>query len=324
MESSRSTHTCTDGNISSLLKVCIRNGVTCCWKGCANALSGAATFFVALLGLLILPKSAADAYFLNEEEKAVALYRMVQHSSSEVDSKFSISQAISAFKTDYLWPLYMLIGFCYGITLFSISNFLPLIIERLGYGTVKTNLLTVAPNIVGSVFLMLVSFSSDFFRERSIHIAVMVTISSIGFVILACINISEHIAVGYFACFMLCVGGFIPSPLLYSWFNNNTPDENKRAILTSFLVSTANMMGIVSSNIFTPATAPDYNMASIICAAFGFAGAVLSLALGFYMKYDNARRNRAQGVVLKAGDIPTSELKNGWRHAEWRWMGGIP
>ena len=313
-----------DGNIFSLLKVCIRKGVTCCWKGCPNALSGAATFFVALLGLLILPKSAADAYFLNEEERAVALYRMAQHSSSEVDSRFSISRVISAFKTDYLWPVYMLIGFCFAVIIYSITNFLPLIVARLGYGAVKTNLLTVAPNIVGSVVLMLVSFSSDFFRERSIHIAVMLAIAAIGFVILACINISKHIAVGYFACFLLCVGGFPPSPLLYSWFNNNTPDENQRAIITSFLISSANIMGIVASNIFTPATAPDYNMASIICAAFGFTGSVLSLVLGFYMKYDNARRNRAQEVVLKAGDVPTSELKSGWRHAEWRWMGGIP
>jgi MFS family permease len=285
---------------------------------------GSLTVFAALIALVVLPKSAAKAYFLNEEEKKLAFYRIAYHSSSEVDSKFSFSQAISVFKTDFLWPVYMVIGFCYGVALYSITNFLPQIVQRLGYGTVKTNLFTVAPNIVGAVFLVAVSFSSDFFRERSIHIAAMLCTTATGFVILACINISEHLGVGYFACFLLCIGGFIPSPLLYSWFNNNMPDENKRAILTPFLVSTANIMGIVASNIFTPATAPNYNMASIICASFGFTGAVITLGLGFWMKYDNARRNRTQRVHLKAGDIPTSELKDGWRQPEWRWMGGIP
>lgn len=178
-----------------------------------------------------------------------------------------------------------------------------------------------APNIVSAVFLIGVSFSSDFFRERSIHIALMFCTTATGFVILACINISDHLGIGYFACFLLCIGGFIPSPLLYTWFNNNMPNENKRAILTPFLVSTANIMG---ANIFTPQSAPNYDMASIICACFGFTGAVITLGLGAWMKWDNKRRDREQGVVLKAGDVPTSELKDEWRHPEWRWMGGFP
>jgi hypothetical protein len=289
-----------------------------------TVLIGSLTVSAALLALIVLPKSASQAYFLTDEEKRLAYERISANSSTEVDSKFSFKHAMSAFKTDFLWPVYMVIGFCYGISLYSITNFLPQIVQRLGYGTVKTNLYTVAPNVVGALCLVAVSFSSDFFRERCMHITVMMCTTAVGFVILASINISEHLGAGYFACFLLCIGGFIPSPLLYTWFNNNMPDENQRAIVTPFLVSTANVMGIASSNIFTPATAPDYNMASIINASFGFAGAFLTLCLGLWMKYDNSRRNKAQGVVLKAGDVPTRELRDGWKHAEWRWMGGVP
>lgn len=83
-------------------------------------------------------------------------------------------------------------------------------------------------------------------------------------------------------------------------------------------------MGLVAANIFTEKSAPRYEMASIICACFGFAGMAITLSLGFWMRWDNRRRDKAQGVVLKAGDVATSELKRGQKDPKWRWMGGVP
>jgi MFS family permease len=271
-----------------------------------------------------LPKSAATAYFLNEEEKALAYHRIAVNSSTDVDSKFSFHQAIQVFKEDRLWPVYMIIGFCVGVPLFSVSNFLPQIIARLGYGTVKTNLYTVAPNVVGACCVVFVAFSSDYWGDRSIHLAATLATTAVGFVVLACVDVTKHLGVGYFAAFLLCAGGFITSPLLSTWYNNNTPDENQRAILTPVMVATANAMGLVAANIFTEKSAPRYEMASIICACFGFAGSLIALGLGFWMKFDNNRRDKGQGIVLKAGDVPTSQMKGGQKDPSWRWMGGVP
>jgi len=218
----------------------------------------------------------------------------------------------------------MIIGFCVGVPLFSVSNFLPQIVARLGFDTVKTNLYTVAPNVVGAFCVVCVAFSSDYWGDRSIHLAATLGTTAIGFVVLACVDITAHLQVGYFACFLLCAGGFITSPLLSTWYNNNTPDENQRAVLTPVLVSSANAMGLVAANIFTEKSAPRYEMASIICACFGFAGVAITLGLGFWMKLDNKRRDREQGVKLKAGDVATSELKEGQKSPGWRWMGGVP
>ena len=120
------------------------------------------------------------------------------------------------------------------------------------------------------------------------------------------------------------MGGFIASPLLATWYNNNTPDENQRAILTPVLVSIANAMGLVSSNIFYPSSAPNYVPASAISAAFGGTAALITLGVGLYMKIDNRRRNARQGVNLKAGDVPTNKLVAPYqKDPNWRWMGGI-
>lgn len=289
-----------------------------------DSFKGALTVAGGIIAIIILPKSASKAYFLTEEEKAIAYHRMAANSSTVVDSDFSFRQAIRVFKEDRLWPVYMIIGFCVGVPLFSVSNFLPQIVARLGYDTVKTNLYTVAPNVVGAFCVVCVAFSSDYWGDRSCHLAATLAVTAIGFVVLACVDVTKNLGVGYFACFLLCAGGFITSPLLSTWYNNNTPDENQRAILTPVLVATANAMGLVAANIFTEKSAPRYEMASIICACFGFAGMAITLSLGFWMRWDNRRRDKAQGVVLKAGDVATSELKRGQKDPKWRWMGGVP
>jgi hypothetical protein len=42
------------------------------------------------------------------------------------------------------------------------------------------------------------------------------------------------------------------------------------------------------------------------------------------MRLDNVKRNKAQGVNFKAGDVPTSQMKGGQKDPSWRWMGGVP
>jgi hypothetical protein len=51
------------------------------------------------------------------------------------------------------------------------------IVQRLGYGVMKTNLWTVASNSVGFVVLLYIAKSSDYFRERTYHIVLPLVIS---------------------------------------------------------------------------------------------------------------------------------------------------
>ena len=84
-------------------------------------------------------------------------------------------------------------------------------------------------------------------------------------------------------------------------------------------------MGLVSSNIFRPQDAPNYVPASIISACFGGTGILIVIGVGLYMKFDNRKRNKRQGITLKAGDVPTSDLRPPYqKDPNWRWMGGIP
>lgn len=90
--------------------------------------------------------------------------------------------------------------------------------------------------------------------------------------------------------------------------------------MTSIGVPLANLMGVVSSNIFRNQDAPKYLPALATTAAFGATGCLLTLMLGAWMMADNRRRDRKQGVKLDVRDIPTERLRDGPAAPEFRWF----
>jgi MFS family permease len=164
---------------------------------------GACTFIFSLFALWYLPKSAAEARFLNEEEKALALHRIHVDSSAVVAEEFNLRDSLKIFKYPSTY-CFLSIEICLGVPIQSVSLFLPQIIARLKYDTVKTNLYTVAPNVTGAVMLLVLAFMSDFTRLRSPFIVLGYAFTFIGFIIYAAItDVTAQIHVAYFATFMM-------------------------------------------------------------------------------------------------------------------------
>jgi hypothetical protein len=80
-------------------------------------------------------------------------------------------------------------------------------LQSLGWKCILTlfHKYTVAPSLVAAVFLTLVSYSSDRFRERGLHMAVALIISIIGYTLLIKIDL-DRVGVTYFAIFLTTVG----------------------------------------------------------------------------------------------------------------------
>ncbi|KAK8856705.1 tartrate transporter [Apiospora arundinis] len=283
-------------------------------------IEGAASVLFSIFAFWYLPRDAASARFLGAEEKALAYHRMVVDSSSIVSEKFNFKDSIKIFKypTTYC---FLMIEICLGVPIQSVALFMPQIIQRLGYSTVKTNLYTVAPNVGGAVMLLILAFSSDFLRIRFPFIMLGFTLTFIGFIIYASItDVQAQIQVAYFATFMMVWGTSAPSVLLSTWYNNNIAHEGRRVVLTSVGVPLANVMGLVSSNIFLAKEKPKYETALITTAVFGATGATVAGLLGTYMIFDNHRRNRKAGVKTTARDVPTHKLRDGPSVPEFRWF----
>lgn len=299
----------------------IKSGALPAWKY-LFAIEGSLTILGSLIAFLFLPYNASTAKFLTAEEKQLAFYRIQIDSSSEVNSTFNFREALKIFKHPTSWII-LAIEMCLGIPLQSVSLFLPQIVARLGYSTIKTNLYTVAPNCTGAIMLLLLAYTSDYTRLRFPFVALGFFFTFCGFVIygsLPHVDAPQHIHVAYFACFMMTWGTSAPSVILDVWYNNNIADESRRVLLTSIGVPVANMMGVVSSNIFRPQDAPDYIPALATTAGFGGVGIVLTLGLGGWMMWDNRNRDRRQGVKMRARDVPTERLRDGPGCEDFRWF----
>ncbi|KAJ5691784.1 transporter [Penicillium macrosclerotiorum] len=282
-------------------------------------IEGCGTVLFALFALWYLPRSASEANFLTEEEKELAYLRLQIDSSSVVEEELNIRDAFRVFKHWTSWAI-LAIQICLGVPLQAVQLFLPVIIERLGYSTVKTNLYTVAPNVSGAAMLLILAFASDWTRWRFPFIVLGFLFTFVGFVIYAAIDVQNQLSVAYFASFMMTWGTSAPSVLLDSWYNNNIANEGRRVVLTSIAVPMANLMGVVSSNIFRSQDAPKYFPALITTSVFGGTGIILTLCLGIWMMIDNKRRDRKQGFHIKARDIPTENLNEGPASDDFRWF----
>ncbi|CAK7227219.1 hypothetical protein SCUCBS95973_006468 [Sporothrix curviconia] len=282
-------------------------------------IEGSCTVLFSLFSFWYLPRTAAEARFLSPEQKALAYHRIAVDSSAVVEEEFNLRSALRIFQQPTSWAI-LAIQVCLGVPLQSVSLFLPQIIARLGYSTVKTNLYTVAPNVSGAVMLLVLAFASDYTRLRFPFVAAGFLFTFVGFVIYAAIDVQHDLHVAYFAAFMMTWGTSAPSVLLDVLYNNNIANEGRRVVLTSFAVPVANVMGLVSSNIFRNQDASRYIPALATTAAFGGTGLVLTLCLGAYMMVDNKRRDKRQGVVVKAKDIPTEKLYDGPSSPDFRWF----
>ncbi|KAH6717890.1 MFS transporter-like protein [Leptodontidium sp. 2 PMI_412] len=282
-------------------------------------IEGTLTTLFAFFAYWYLPPNAAGAKFLNEEERKLAYHRIQVDSSSTVNEKFNLKDSLKIFRQPTTYA-FLAIEVCLGVPLQSVSLFLPQIVARLGYSKVKTNLYTVAPNVSGAVMLLILAFTSDLTRRRGPFITLGFIFTFCGMIIYATIDVLHHTNIAYFATFMMCWGTSAPSVLLSTWYNNNTPHEGRRVVLTSVGVPMANVMGLVSSNIFTPDSAPKYIPALATTAAFGATGALLAGLLSLYMVYDNKRRDRKLGRKLDIKDVPTELLRDGPSVPEFRWF----
>lgn len=91
-------------------------------------------------------------------------------------------------------------------------------------------------------------------------------------------------------------------------------------MLIALIVAFGNAAGLVSSNVFRAQDEPKYALALAVTATFGGVGILLVAMYGTWVRWDNKRRNRAQGITLTAQDVDTKLLKERPINPSFRWM----
>ena len=71
--------------------------------------------------------------------------RMLQDGTDKIGERIDWRDAFQPFVSDWRYSVWAMLALGLGVPLASVGNFLPQIVARLGYDTIKTNLYTVAP-----------------------------------------------------------------------------------------------------------------------------------------------------------------------------------
>ncbi|PSN70327.1 MFS general substrate transporter [Corynespora cassiicola Philippines] len=279
-------------------------------------MEGTLTIAIAILTPFWLAKGPDQAWFLNATEKSFAEHRMVIDSSANLDSRFKLSKrdVREAAKDWKLWailPFNVLASTApQGFTIF-----LPIVIKGLGYSGPVANLMTVPPYVVGAVLLLVFAYSSDHFRERTIHILTGLLLVIIGLILAFSLPLSNSEA-RYGGIIILLSGTFIAAPITVAWLAGNTPEPGKRAIVLG-INGWGNLGGIIGSELFLAKYGPTYVWplkvtTGLISVAFvGYAA--------YYFELRIWNRFKAKKIERMTPEQIEDENTNSIRYSDKKW-----
>lgn len=151
------------------------------------------------------------------------------------------------------------------------KNFMPTVVETLGFNTTVTLVLTCPPFLIATFTSVLVSWSSGYFNERTWHITISKTIAIVGFIVgTATLNIGAR----YFAMVLFVGATYGVNNINLAWAAAvlGQTDEKKAAV-----IAIVNTLGNLSF-VYTPYLWPDRDaprFGKAMYASVGFSAGVV-------------------------------------------------
>ncbi|TVY71365.1 putative transporter [Lachnellula suecica] len=204
---------------------------------------GCATVVVSIAIYFLLPDDFESARFLNEEDKKIMRFRAEIAARYNGSEEFDWKEVRKAFTDPKLW-ISCFSQFMGDICSFGLSTFLPLIIKGFGYGTIKTQLLTIPVFLSAAIIFVLFSWMSDHFGKRVAFMLPSVLVTAIGYAIQLSVPIKTR-GVLYFSTFLIAPGIYVILGLNATWVLNSHAGYLKRATAMGSNQTIGNAAGLV-------------------------------------------------------------------------------
>ncbi|KAH8723827.1 major facilitator superfamily transporter [Phaeosphaeriaceae sp. PMI808] len=283
-------------------------------------IEGALTIAMAIVAWFWLPKGPDTAWFLNENERKFAVARITKD-NPEVDTydndgmqkrkltKRDIVEATKDWKTWYV----LVFNICASVPSQAFSVFLPLVVQGLGYSSIKANLMSVPPFVCGAVGLYIFALSSDYRKERGYHIVLGISISLIGLIVTVTAK-SSHTK--YAALCVLLFGSYVSAPLTMVWLSGNTPEPGKRSLIIG-INGFGNLAGVIGSQLYKKRYAPKYLVP--FYTTLGFVAAALGGYVTYRVTLDTVNKQKRQILAGLSSEEVEVERVGDTRYADRKW-----
>lgn len=233
----------------------------------------------------MLPDAPLQTRWLTQEERELAHARILVDTTQRKD-KVNVWKGLGEACLDYRTWIFALMQNLH-LSANGFKNFLPTVVQTLGFNTTITLVLTCPPYLLSAFASVAVSWSSGRFNERTWHITASKAIAIVGFILgTATLNVGAR----YFAMCLFVGATYGVNNINLAWTAAvlGQTDE-KKAVVVAIVNTLGNLSFVYTPYLWPDTDAPRFGKA--MYASVGFSAGVIICAwiLRLIMQRDNRK-----------------------------------
>jgi MFS family permease len=202
----------------------------------------------------------------------------------------------------------------------SLTSTQPTIIKDMGYTNAQSQLLTIPPYAVATIFTIFWAILSERYKRRALFIITTSTVAIIGYIILlANTDPKARPGVSYVGTFFAAIGIYPSVALVLCWPAINVSGQTKRATANAMQISIGNLGAVLGTQLYRPKTSPRYVLGHSFALGYLCMNIVVVTALMFILKKENKQKEQHLIEHPETAGFHDSDedLRQGDRHPRW-------
>lgn len=202
----------------------------------------------------------------------------------------------------------------------SLTCLQPTIIKDMGYTNAQSQLLTIPPYAVATLFTIVWAILSERYKRRALFIVTTSSVAIIGYIILlANTNPKKHPGVSYAGTFFAAIGIYPSVALVLCWPAINVSGQTKRATANAMQISIGNLGAVIGTQLYRPITSPRYVLGHSFALGYLCLNIVVVTTLMFILKKENKQKEHYLAEHPETAGFHDSDedLRQGDRHPRW-------
>lgn len=212
------------------------------------------TIVVSIAAYFLVHDYPPAARFLTPKEREYVIARLKEDSDATRDEKFAWGGVTQALKDPKVW----LYGLCFhtvSLPLYTLTLFLPTIINELGYTAAQAQLLSTPPYVAAFFVTMASAVLAERTRRRAPFVIASSTLAIIGYIIIIS---DRRPRVLYAGTILAASGVYSATAVILSWPVNNVSGQTKRATASAMQLSIGNLGAIMGTQLYRPKWSPRF------------------------------------------------------------------
>ncbi|GKU10921.1 unnamed protein product [Fusarium langsethiae] len=256
-------------------------------------IQGALSILTAILAFIFLPDHPLTTRWLSEEQRQLAHSR-IYTDTTDVREKTSVWVGLRESASDWrTWALCLM----YNLHLSSVGfqNFLPSVMETLGYNRTITLVLTCPPYLLAAIVGIVMAWTSGRWNERTMHITVCKCIVMVGFIIaVSTLNLGARM----FSIYLFVGFSFGINNIILAWISSTVGQTSeKKAVSLAICNTFGNLAHVYTAYLWPSSHEPRYTVAWVSSIAFSLGVVIIAWGLKMNLKRQNEKTKREHPEV---------------------------